>query len=134
MRQHREQQESIGQALGKEVDPDDLIFTWPDGRPMLPGSVSHGFKKIARQAGLGEYRLHDLRHTHATLMLLDGIHPKVVQERLGHSSIVITLDVYSHVIKGMQEAAALRFDEALAQAIPVSQAADSSRHAPLTIR
>ena len=58
-------------------------------------------------------RLHDARHTHASLMLKQGIHPKVVQERLGHSSIQMTIDTYSHVAPGIQEAAANRFDEIL---------------------
>ena len=57
--------------------------------------------------------LHDLRHTHATLMLKAGVHPKVVSERLGHANIGITLDIYSHVMPGMQEAAAEKFDRAL---------------------
>jgi integrase len=56
---------------------------------------------------------HDARHTHATLLLKAGVHPKVVQERLGHSSISVTLDTYSHVVPGMQEAAAMKFDENL---------------------
>jgi len=64
---------------------------------------------------LGGVRLHDLRHTSASLMLKANIHPKVVQERLGHSSIAITLDLYSHVAPGMQEAAALKLDEELAE-------------------
>ena len=58
-------------------------------------------------------RLHDLRHTHATLMLKAGIHPKIVSERLGHASISITLDTYSHVVPGLQKAAAERFDKML---------------------
>jgi integrase len=58
-------------------------------------------------------RLHDLRHTHASLMLKQGIHPKIVSERLGHASIQITLDIYSHVLPGLQKAAALKFDEGL---------------------
>jgi integrase len=58
-------------------------------------------------------RIHDARHTHASLLLKQGIHPKVVQERLGHSTIAVTLDIYSHVAPGLQEAAAKRFDEAL---------------------
>ena len=56
-------------------------------------------------------RLHDARHTHASLMLKQGIHPKIVQERLGHASIQITLDTYSHVAPGLQQAAANRFDD-----------------------
>ena len=75
--------------------------------------MSHAFRKSSRRAGIKGVRLHDLRHTHATLMLAQGIHPKIVQERLGHASIQLTLDTYSHVLPGLQEAAALRFDEAL---------------------
>ena len=63
--------------------------------------------------GISGMRLHDLRHTHATIMLSQGIHPKVVSERLGHSSVAITLDTYSHVLPGIQAAAAKRFDEGL---------------------
>ena len=58
-------------------------------------------------------RLHDLRHTHATLLFKAGVHPKIVSERLGHASIAITLDTYSHVLPGLQEAAAERFDRML---------------------
>jgi integrase len=68
---------------------------------------------LAVKAGVKVIRLHDARHTHASLMLKQGIHPKVVQERLGHSTISVTLDTYSHVMPGLQEAAAKRFDEAL---------------------
>ena len=66
--------------------------------------------KLARRSGLHGIRLHDLRHTHATLMLKAGVHPKVVSERLGHANIGITLDIYSHVLPGLQEAAAEKFD------------------------
>ena len=71
---------------------------------------------IARRAELDGYHLHSARHAHATLMLRPGVHPKIVQERLGHSKVGITLDLYSHVTPGLQEAAALRFDEGLAGA------------------
>ena len=66
---------------------------------------------LATHAGLKVIRLHDARHTHASIMLKQGIHPKIVQERLGHASIQMTLDTYSHVAPGLQEAAANRFDE-----------------------
>jgi len=68
---------------------------------------------LATRAGVKVIRLHDARHTHASLMLKQGIHPKVVQERLGHASIQMTLDTYSHVAPGLQEAAAASFDELL---------------------
>ena len=67
---------------------------------------------IAKYCGLNGIRLHDARHTHASLMLKAGTHPKIVQERLGHASIQITLDTYSHVAPGLQKAAATRFDQA----------------------
>jgi len=68
---------------------------------------------LAAHAGLKVIRFHDARHSHASLMLKQGVHPKIVQERLGHSTIAITLDTYSHVAPGLQEAAAKRFDDAL---------------------
>ena len=66
---------------------------------------------LANRAGLRAIRLHDARHTHASLMPKPGVHPKIVQERLGHASIQITLDTYSHVAPGLQEAAAESFDK-----------------------
>ena len=70
------------------------------------------FKKLVRRTGIKPIRLHDARHSHASLLLKQGTHPKIVQERLGHASIQITLDTYSHVAPGLQEAAAARFDQA----------------------
>ena len=99
---------------------------------MRPDSVTHAFKRIARRVGLTDVSLHDSRHTHASLLLKQGVHPKVVQERLGHSSISITLDLYSHVAPGLQEAAAIAFDDALADAIPAA-AGVTSEEVPLTI-
>ncbi len=68
---------------------------------------------LAARAGLKKIRLHDARHTHASLMLKQGVHPKVVQERLGHASIQMTLDNYSYVTPGIQQAAAEGFDKLL---------------------
>ena len=67
---------------------------------------------LASRAGVNVIRFHDARHSHASLILKQGTHPKIVQERLGHSTISVTLDTYSHVAPGLQEAAANRFDEA----------------------
>ena len=78
---------------------------------MKPATASEAFVRIARKAKLQGIRLHDLRHTYATLMLQQGIHPEIVQERLGHATIAVAVDTYSHVLPGMQEAAAVRFDE-----------------------
>ena len=68
-------------------------------------------RRISARAGARAIRLHNARHTHASLMLKQGVHPKVVQERLGHASIQITLDTYSHVVPGLQEAAVAQFDK-----------------------
>ena len=102
----------LRQSLGyPDLSGSDLVFSHYDGSPLLPSSISHAWIKLARRAGLNGIRLHDARHTHASLMLKKGIHPKIVQERLGHSSIQITLDTYSHVAPGLQQAAANKFDE-----------------------
>jgi len=89
-----------------------LVFCDPNGKPLLPNTVTHAWIKLVRRSGLKCIRLHDARHSHASPMLKQGIHPKVVQERLGHASIQVTLDLYSHVAPGLQEAAAKLFDEA----------------------
>ena len=92
------------------------MFTYADGSSILPDGLSHAFRKITCRAGFRGVHLHTLRHSHASLMLLQGVHPKVVRERLGHATISITLDTYSHVTPGLQEAAALRFEEGLTEA------------------
>ncbi len=79
-----------------------------DGRPLHPKTLSYYFERETRRLGLPPIRLHDLRHTHATLALQAGVHPRVVQERLGHANVSITLDTYSHVDLDMQAAAAAR--------------------------
>ena len=111
-----ERQEVDGLLLGYAVNGDSPVFRYRYGSPILPVGFTHAFKKIARRAGLEGYRLHDTRHAHATLMLRQGVHPKIVQERLGHAKVGTTLDIYSHITTGLQEAAALRFDEGLAGA------------------
>ena len=93
------------------VRDDDLVFSKPDGKPLDPSSITHSFRRVIKRAGLPRLRFHDLRHTHATLMLKSGAHPKIVSERLGHSNIGITLDLYSHISPGLQEAAAIGFDK-----------------------
>ena len=110
-----EHQEVDGLLQDYAVNGDSPVFRYRDGSPILPTGFTHAFKRIARQTGLGEYRLHDTRHAHATMMLRQGVHPKIVQERLGHAKVGTTLDIYSHVTPGLQEAAALRFDEGLAE-------------------
>jgi integrase len=107
---YRFDQELLRIQLGIGLNADDFVFIRPDGSPVNPNAVTLAFRRIIRRAGLKDIRIHDLRHTHASLMLKAGIHPKVVSERLGHANIGITLDLYSHVLPGLQEAAAEKFD------------------------
>lgn len=107
---YRADQELLRVQLGVSLNADDFVFIRPDGSPINPSAVTLAFRRIIKRAGLKDIRIHDLRHTHATLMLKAGVHPKVVSERLGHANISITLDIYSHVLPGMQEAAAEKFD------------------------
>ncbi len=111
--EHYEKQKLERMMQGIDVNDDDSVFCHPDRKPLRPNTISRAWANLAKHAGVKVIRFHDARHTHASLMLKQGIHPKVVQERLGHSSIAITLDTYSHVAPGLQESAANRFDEAI---------------------
>lgn len=108
LRSHRRAQLEERLAWGAAWVDTGLVFTREDGTPLHPQTALWHLRKITRAAGLPEIRLHDLRHTHATLGLAAGVPPKVMQERLGHSSVAITGDLYSHVIPGMQADAAAK--------------------------
>ncbi len=84
----------------------DLVFKSEVGKPMQDGQVSWTLHQALERAGLPRIRIHDLRYTAATQLLERGVHPKVVQEMLGHSTVTLTLDTYSHVIPGMHLEAA----------------------------
>jgi integrase len=113
LRDHYTKRKLECMGLGIKFTEDDLVFCTVDGAPIRPNTVTRAWTTLATKAGLKIIRLHDARHTHASVMLKQGIHPKVVQERLGHSSIQMTLDTYSHVAPGIQAAAANRFDEVI---------------------
>jgi integrase len=108
LRAHRKAQAAERLAFGAAYEDHGLAFCRENGTPIWPRTFSRAFEKHVRDAGLPLIRLHDLRHTWASLALAQGVHPKVVQERLGHASIAITLDVYSHVVPAMQQDAAER--------------------------
>lgn len=113
LRQHKGEQQARGVLLGKPISDSDLVFCRTNGEPIDPTVISHACAAVLKKAGLPHMRFHDLRHTHATLMLKQGVHPKIVSERLGHSSVAITMDTYSHVLPGLQEQAAEGFDNLL---------------------
>jgi len=113
VKEYKEKQTLDRMMVGVKLKETDLVFCTPEGKPLLPDSISNAWVRIVKRAGLGHFRLHDARHTHASLLLKQGAHPKVVQERLGHATISTTLALYSHVTPGLQEAATKRFDEVL---------------------
>ncbi len=106
LREHRKQQNAERLLMGAGWTDSDLVFCHVDGTMLHPERFTRGFSEAVRRLGLPAIRLHDLRHGWATLALQAGVHPKVVQERLGHANIGITLDTYSHVVAGLHEDAA----------------------------
>ncbi len=106
LRELRRTQAERRLLLGPGYRDSDLVFCHEDGAPLRPDTVAPRFKRLARAAGVPVIRWHDLRHTHATLALQAGVHPKVVSDRLGHASVAFTMDVYSASIPAMQAEAA----------------------------
>jgi len=113
LHEHFDDQFEERKQADKEWNKLDLIFVSSEGTPLDQRNVTRDYKEILKKAGCPEIRFHDLRHTAASLMLQQNVHPKVVQERLGHSDISLTLNTYSHVMPGMQEEAASKMDELL---------------------
>ncbi len=126
LRDYRADREGLYHQLGKALTLDDLVFASVEGKPLDPGVVSHNFSRIAKRAGLGSVRFHDLRHTFASLMLLRGAKPKVISEALGHASVGFTMDVYSHIIEGMQADAMALLDEVLPKGVVKNSVANLS--------
>ena len=116
LRAYRDTVEADLEQVGDSISGERLLFSQINGAPLLPNMVTHAFAKIIRRACLGGFTFHSLRHTHASIMLQQGVSSKTVAERLGHSTVVITLDTYSHLTPGVKEDAVDRFEEALRQA------------------
>jgi integrase len=118
LRQHRLRQAEELLRLGLRADEETFVVTRQDGAPILPSTLTARFSELMGAIPeLPRVRFHDLRHTHATHLLLKGVHPKIAQERLGHSTIGVTLDLYSHVLPGMQEDAAATVDASIRAAL-----------------
>jgi integrase len=103
--------------LGVRLNDDCFVCAGENGQPIQPQSLTHAWHRFLAGTGLPRLRFHDLRHSHATHMLAAGVHPKIASERLGHATVGLTLDTYSHVIPGMQEDAVARVDAAFASAV-----------------
>jgi integrase len=117
LRRHRTEQAQRLLRLGVRLTDDHHVLTREDGTPAWPGWLTRNFREFMQRHRLPQIRLHDLRHSHATHLLAAGVHPKIAQERLGHASISITLDTYSHVLPGMQDDAVAKVDAAIQAAM-----------------
>jgi integrase len=106
LQRHRARQRELFLRLGVSAHASDRVFTNEIGDPIRPNSIGQAFTRLVKAAGVPTIRLHDLRHTHASLLLVAGINVKVVSERLGHASVSFTLDTYAHVMPGQQAEAA----------------------------
>lgn len=111
LRHHKVRQMENKLAFGKDYQDNRLICCRPDGRPIHTASFSQEFNRFLKSHGLKHIRLHDLRHTNATLMLQMGVPAKVASERLGHASISITLDTYTHVVQELNQEAAEKLED-----------------------
>ncbi len=109
LKAHAAQQRALAAMLGHDVP--ELVFTKTDGSAIHPDLFTQAFSRRVRRANVPRIRLHDLRHTHASLLLQAGVSPKVVSERLGHATVGFTMQVYAHVIPGMQADAAAAFGD-----------------------
>lgn len=117
LKDHRKRQAEERFQAGVDWEDHGLIFATHKGTPLdAQYVVNRSFKPLLRRAGLPDIRWHDLRHTCATLLLSKGVHPKYVQTLLGHASIALTLDFYSHWASGMGKQAASAMDDALDEA------------------
>ncbi len=117
LREHRKRQLEERLQAGADWIDNSFIFAAENGEPLNSRNLDQrNFQPLLQAAGLSRMRLYDLRHSHATLLLANGEHPKVVSERLGHASTTLTLDTYSHVLPGMQEQATERLDALLSNA------------------
>ncbi|MBM3945371.1 MAG: site-specific integrase [SAR202 cluster bacterium] len=102
------------------------VFTQASGRPLDPDDASGRFAELVRELNLAHLTLHGLRHAHATLLIKQGVHLKVVQERMGHSSITVTADLYGHLLPGMDAEAAGRLDQLLTKGDPARLSASGN--------
>ena len=111
LRTWRRQQLEEYMQTGVRTDDSGFVFARPDGSPIHPDYFSQTFDRLLAKLDLPRIRLHDLRHTHATLLIKAGVPVKVVSERLGHASVAFTMQVYQHVLPGMQADAAAAFGD-----------------------
>lgn len=108
---HREQQNKVRSTVGDAYEDQDMVLANTFGKPMSQDTLTSVWRRLLRKIDVRRIRFHDLRHTHASLLLQQGVHAKIVSERLGHSTITTTLDTYTHVVPVLQKEAAERLDD-----------------------
>lgn len=113
LRAHRVRQLQARLVAGADWQDQGFVFTTPVGTPLDQSNVSKQFKHLLDTAGLRSMRIHDLRHSCATLLLAQGVDARTIMERLGHSQVSLTLNTYSHVLPTLQRAAAAQMDKVL---------------------
>jgi integrase len=111
LKRHKDTQDYEKEKHEEDYNDHGLVFCRLNGLPLYPDGASDQFNRLVKNSKVKRISFHDIRHTHATLLLVAGVHPKVVSERLGHFSVALTLDLYSHVIPGMDQEASIRLDE-----------------------
>lgn len=113
LKEERKNQLERKLAYGEKYQDLNYVCCWDDGRPLDPDFISKKFNKIVKKLDMPQIRFHDLRHTHATMLLKQGTNPKIVQERLGHATISTTMDIYSHALPEMQKEATEKLEKSL---------------------
>lgn len=118
LKQHKARQNARRLAMGDLWHDEDLVFSVGHGGPIRPSNLTDRFSRLVDRADLPDITFHGIRHSHATMLLREGVPVKVVSERLGHASISVTLDVYAHVLPDMQELAVAAVEKSLALMLP----------------
>jgi integrase len=131
LRQHRTRQKETYLRNGVPWSEKALVFSTRTARPLEPRNVRHSLRQALSNAGLPLVRVHDLRHTAASYLLSIGTHPKIVQELLGHSSVLLTLDTYSHVLPALHREVAAQMDKLIGEH---EDDGDGGEVEPLTVR
>lgn len=117
LRRHLDSQIGLCKQLGVSFTKDHLVFCRGDGTPLKPATVRQSWKRLTGRLGIENINFHALRHSHASLLLREGINPKIISERLGHASITTTLNIYAHIMPGMQRQAVETLDRILVEGI-----------------
>jgi integrase len=127
LRRHRVAQAQELLRIGIRMTDDTHVVSQADGQPLQPNSLTHAVRLFMMERA-GRVRLHGLRHSHASHMLASNVHPKIVQERFGHSSIAVTMDICSHLMPNMQADAVARVNDVLQNAIRRRKAGEGTEN------